>query len=61
MYALKFTIFSLLLITLEDEIIHFNVTAYPTAQWGIQQLREAFPFDIKFISKFSHFKSSCKI
>ncbi len=24
-------------------IIHFNVTANPTAQWVIQQLREAFP------------------
>ena len=26
-------------------IIHFNVTANPTAQWVIQQLREAFPDD----------------
>jgi putative transposase len=26
-------------------ILHFNVTAQPTAEWTGQQLREAFPFD----------------
>jgi transposase InsO family protein len=26
-------------------IVHFNATDTPTAQWVIQQLREAFPFD----------------
>jgi putative transposase len=26
-------------------ILHFNVTAHPTGQWIIQQLREAFPFE----------------
>jgi putative transposase len=26
-------------------IVHFNVTAHPTARWTAQQLVEAFPFD----------------
>ena len=25
-------------------IVHFNVTRYPTSEWVVQQLREAFPF-----------------
>jgi len=27
------------------EIVHFNVTANPNAQWTAQQLTEAFPYD----------------
>ncbi len=27
------------------EVVHFNATYHPTAQWTVQQLVEAFPFD----------------
>jgi putative transposase len=28
------------------EVVHFNVTQHPTAQWTAQQIVEAFPFDL---------------
>jgi putative transposase len=28
------------------QILHFNVTRHPTSSWVIQQLREAFPFEL---------------
>jgi putative transposase len=27
-------------------ILHFNVTKHPTSLWAVQQLREAFPFEL---------------
>jgi hypothetical protein len=27
------------------QVVHFNATEHPTAQWPVQQLVEAFPFD----------------
>lgn len=31
----------------QRQIVHFNVTQHPTAQWTAQQIVEAFPFDEK--------------
>jgi hypothetical protein len=45
--TLRFQVLYVFLILAHDRrrIVHFNVTAHPTAQWTGQQLREGFPFD----------------
>jgi len=45
--TLRFQILYVFLVLAHDRrrILHFNVTAHPTAEWTVQQLREAFPFD----------------
>ena len=45
--TLRFQILYVLLVLAHDRrrLLHFNVTAHPTAEWTVQQLREAFPFD----------------
>jgi len=44
--TIRFQILYVFLVLAHDRrrILHFNVTAHPTAQWTGQQLREAFPF-----------------
>ena len=43
----RFQVLYVFLVLAHDRrrIVHFNVTAHPTAEWTAQQLREAFPFD----------------
>jgi transposase InsO family protein len=45
--TIRFQILYVFLVLAHDRrrILHFNVTAHPTAVWTGQQLREAFPFD----------------
>ena len=45
--AIRFQILYVILVLGHDHrrILHFNVTAYPTAEWTAQQLRDAFPWD----------------
>ena len=45
--TIRFHVLYVFLILAHDRrrILHFNVTAHPTAEWTGQQLREAFPFD----------------
>jgi putative transposase len=45
--TIRFQVLYVFLVLAHDRrrILHFNVTAHPTAQWTAQQLREAFPFD----------------
>ena len=45
--TLRFQVLYVFLVLAHDRrrIVHFNVTAHPTAQWTGQQLRDRFPFD----------------
>src|SRR5499427_3781335 len=45
--TIRFQILYVFLVLAHDRrrILHFNVTAHPTAEWTARQLREAFPFD----------------
>src|SRR5271167_4918728 len=45
--TIRFQILYVFLVLAHDRrrILHFNVTAHPTAEWTGQQLREAFPWD----------------
>jgi putative transposase len=45
--TIRFQILYVFLVLAHDRrrIVHFAVTAHPTAQWTAQQLREAFPWD----------------
>jgi transposase InsO family protein len=45
--TIRFQILYVFLVLAHDRrrVVHFNVTAHPTAAWTAQQLREAFPFD----------------
>jgi transposase InsO family protein len=45
--TLRFQVLYVFLVLAHDRrrILHFAVTAHPTAEWSVQQLREAFPWD----------------
>ena len=45
--TIRFQVLYVFLVLAHDRrrILHFNVTAHPSAEWTGQQLREAFPFD----------------
>ncbi|MCP5041819.1 MAG: transposase family protein [bacterium] len=45
--TVRFQILYVLIVLAHERrrIVHFNVTAHPTAQWTAQQMVEAFPFD----------------
>ena len=47
MPTIRFRVFYVILVLAHDRrrILHFNVTAHPTAEGTGQQLREAFPFE----------------
>jgi putative transposase len=45
------------------QILHFNVTRHPTSTWVIQQLREAFPYEVgpRFLIFDRDSKFSCEV
>jgi putative transposase len=45
--TIRFQILYVFLVLAHDRrrILHFAVTAHPTAEWSVQQLRESFPWD----------------
>jgi putative transposase len=45
--TIRFEILYVFVVLAHDRrrILHFGVTAHPTAEWTVQQLREAFPWD----------------
>ena len=45
--TIRFQVLYVFLVLAHDRrrVLHFNVTAHPTAEWTGQQLREAFPFE----------------
>jgi transposase InsO family protein len=45
--TIRFQVLYVFLVLAHDRrrILHFGVTAHPTAEWTVQQLREAFPWD----------------
>ena len=45
--TIRFQVLCVFLVLAHDRrrIVHFNVTAHPTAEWSAQPLREAFPFE----------------
>ena len=47
MHTIWFEILFVFVVLSHDRrrLVHFNVTAHPTAEWTAQQMVEAFPFD----------------
>ena len=58
--TIRFQVLYVFLVLAHDRrrILHFAVTAHPTAEWTAQQLREAFPWDIRKYDPATHFCGS---